>query len=176
MAQGPPRAEVRRAVSALQPATLLRGKQRAAWLHQLHRVVYRQRVRRLSAGSGRQQGPGRRRSERSLDAPAESLLGLRAGRFQDDPESDPEPGLALGLHVTTRGERQPAVELRPGHRRTRSLRRMAASRSARSTSPTTKASSHVSAQRGESASSSCFVAPTASRSSWKGPAQTYGFR
>jgi outer membrane receptor protein involved in Fe transport len=41
--------------------------------------------------------------------------------------------------------------------------------------PTTKASSHVSAQRGESASTSCFVAPTASRSSWRVPAQTCGF-
>ncbi len=77
LAQGPPHAEVRRPVAALQPAALLRRQQRPARLLHLQRRLHRLRLLRLPARPGVEQGPWRRRPERPVDAPPEPDRPLR---------------------------------------------------------------------------------------------------
>ena len=110
--------EVRRPVPALRPAALLCRQQRICSASLTYSgSVHRRGIRRLPARSGRRQRARRRRSGRSLDAPAESDLSIRAGRSQTDQRRDAEPRHALGVHVAAGRERQSAVEFQSGHRR-----------------------------------------------------------
>ncbi len=77
--------------------------------------VHRVRVLRLPARPGREQGP--RQPVRSVDAPAQPHRALRPGRLQGHAGADAEPRDALGVHAAGRREGQPAVQLRPAHRR-----------------------------------------------------------
>ena len=173
----PARGEVRRTVAPLQPTALLCRQQRPARVHQLHRVLHGLRRSRTSCSircrpraaaaairtiRGRTCRTGSRSSRRTI---SRSLLHLT---------------LNLGLRwaytspLVEQDNRQSNFDL--GHRPRRSSRRMAASKNARSTTRTTRASSRGSAPPGVSATNSSCAAPTASRSSWKARAPTCGFR
>ena len=100
--------------------------------------------------------------------------------FKIRPGPDPEPRPPLGLHLAPRREGQPPVELRRGaslrqrDRRADLRGRTAASRTARSTSPTTRGSSRVSASPGARPTAGSSAAATASPSTWRARAPTCG--
>ena len=79
---GSSRGEVRRPVPALQPARFYAGNNGLLGFINYNGAFTGFAVLRLPARPGVEQGPRRRRPERSVDAPAESDLALRAGRLQ----------------------------------------------------------------------------------------------
>ena len=135
-------------MAALQPAALLRRQQRPARLHQLQRRVHRIRVLRLPARPRR-----RARAGAAATRTTRGRTSRTASRCSPRTTSRSRTNLTLNLGLrwaytsplVEKDDRQSNFDLSPA---SRSLPRTAASRTARSTSPTTRASSRGSAPPG----------------------------
>ena len=114
--QGPPHGQVRRAVAALQPARFYAGNNGLLGFINFNGAFTGFAFSDFLLDLVSEQGPGRRRPERPVDAPAELASRSSPGRLQGPAEPDAEPGPALGVHVAARREGQSPVELRSRHR------------------------------------------------------------